>query len=847
MNTAIPVLVALIGLILLGMMLAYYQRMVKEYHLKKHRSKDEALADMLNYAAVVDDGVIVCKNGSFMASFFFKGADNASATDQERELVSFRINKAIGRLGNGWMMHVDAMRNPAPSYSDRNASHFPDRVSAAVDEERRRLFEKLGQLYEGCFVVTFTWFPPALAESKFTELMFDDDREASTDKDATLNLIEKFKHEISIIQANLSQAVSIERLNGVKVELEDGSVATMDQQLEYLQYCITGLQHPIRLPNNPIYLDSLIGGQEFIPGITPRIGKNFIQVVAIEGYPSESYPGILTKLAEQPCEYRWSTRFIFLDSHEAISKLTAFRRKWKQKVRGFMSQLFNTNNGYVDEDALSMVNDASSAIAETNSGLVSQGYITSVIVLMNEDRQKVEDAAEFMRKAVNNTGFAARIETVNTVDAYFGSLPGHGVENVRRPLVNTLNLADLMPTSTIWPGENKAPSPMFEVGAPPLTHCVTSGNTPFRLNLHVRDLGHAFMFGPTRAGKSTHLALTAMQWRRYANSRIFTFDKGLSMFATCKAVGGKHFTIAGDDNQLAFAPLSRLDTPTRRTWAMEWIEAILILNGVKVDAPMRNAIADAIKSMSETHSKTLSEFTVTVQNNVIREALKQYTIDGNMGHLLDAEEDGLDISDFMTFEIEHLMNMDQKYALPVLLYLFRRIEESLDGSPTLIILDEAWLMLGHPEFRGKIRDWLKSMAKKNCSVLMATQQLSDAANSGILDVIIESTACRIFLPNSHALQEEAMPLYINMGLNRRQIEIIASAVPKRDYYYVSEEGRRLYQLALGPLALAFAGATDPDSIAAVKQLSETYGDGWVDEWLRTKGLDLNDYEYEVAA
>ncbi|MBW9951670.1 conjugal transfer protein TrbE, partial [Escherichia coli] len=159
----------------------------------------------------------------------------------------------------------------------------------------------------------------------------------------------------------------------------------------------------------------------------------------IEGYPSESYPGILSKLAEQPCEYRWSTRFIFLDSHEAISKLTAFRRKWKQKVRGFMSQLFNTNNGYVDEDALSMVNDASSAIAETNSGLVSQGYITSVIVLMNEDRQKVEDAAEFMRKAVNNTGFAARIETVNTVDAYFGSLPGHGVENVRRPLVNTLN------------------------------------------------------------------------------------------------------------------------------------------------------------------------------------------------------------------------------------------------------------------------------------------------------------------------------------------------------------------------------------------------------------------------
>lgn len=124
MNTAIPILVALLGLVLLGMMFAVYQRMVKDYHLKKHRAKDEAFADLLNYAAVVDDGVIVCKNGSFMASFFYKGADNASATDQERELVSFRINKAIGKLGNGWMMHVDAMRNPAPSYSDRNASPF---------------------------------------------------------------------------------------------------------------------------------------------------------------------------------------------------------------------------------------------------------------------------------------------------------------------------------------------------------------------------------------------------------------------------------------------------------------------------------------------------------------------------------------------------------------------------------------------------------------------------------------------------------------------------------------------------------------------------------------------------
>ena len=88
-----------------------------------------------------------------------------------------------------------------------------------------------------------------------------------------------------------------------------------------------------------------------------------------------------------------------------------------------MSQLFNTNNGYVDEDALSMVNVHLLLLQRLTPVWSVRVISPSVIVLMNEDRQKVEDAAEFMRKAVNNTGFAARIETVNTVDAYFGSLP----------------------------------------------------------------------------------------------------------------------------------------------------------------------------------------------------------------------------------------------------------------------------------------------------------------------------------------------------------------------------------------------------------------------------------------
>lgn len=841
MITLLSLTIAALGLVLLVTLFLRIRAVGAELHLRKHHAREAGLADLLNYASVVDDGVIVGKNGAFMAAWLYRGEDNASSTEQQREMVSFRINQALANLGSGWMIHVDAVRRAAPSYSEKNNSHFPDVLSRAIDEERRQLFESIDTLYEGFFVITLTWFPPMLAQRKFVELMFDDEAAKPSRKGRTTDLIESFKRECQHIESRLSAAVSLERLRAEKVMQEDGREVLHDSFLRWLQFCVTGLNHPISLSNNPMYIDALVGGQEIWTGVTPKIGRNFIQCVAIEGFPLDSSPGILTSLGELSVEYRWSSRFIFMDNHEAVKHLEKYRKKWKQKVRGFFDQVFNTNSGVVDEDALSMVADAASAIAETNSGMVAQGYYTSVIVLMGENRDEVESSARFIEKAINNLAFAARVETVNTMDAYLGSLPGHGVENIRRPLLNTMNLADLLPVSTIWTGQNEAPSPLFPPLSPPLMHCVTKGNSPFRLNLHVRDLGHCIMFGPTRAGKSTHLGLIALQWRRYLGARIYAFDKGMSMLPVCKAVGGHHYTIAAKDEKLAFAPLQFLATSSERAWAMEWIDTLLALNGVNTTPAQRNEIGHAIISMHKSGSKTLSAFSVTVQDEAIREALKQYTIDGLMGHLIDADEDGLALSDFMTFEIEQLMGLGEKFALPVLLYLFRRIEESLDGSPTLIIIDEAWLMLAHRVFCSKIKEWLVSMAKKNCTVLMATQQLSDAANSGILNAIMESTASKIFLPNAQARNKDAHALYSSLGLNDQQINTITMAVPKRDYYYMSEKGCRLYNLALGPLALAFVGATDKDSIATIQELEGRHGASWVHEWLRIKRLRLNDY------
>jgi type IV secretion system protein VirB4 len=156
-----------------------------------------------------------------------------------------------------------------------------------------------------------------------------------------------------------------------------------------------------------------------------------------------------------PIGYRWSTRFIFLESWEALTHLEKFRKRWKTAVVPFLSQVLNLKTDNINEDAAAMVTDASAASMNIAGGVVSAGYYTANLLFFNQDRSQVEHYARQAEKAINNLGFTARIETINTMDAWLGSLPGHGVENIRRPLVNTMNLADLLPLSSIWTGKTK--------------------------------------------------------------------------------------------------------------------------------------------------------------------------------------------------------------------------------------------------------------------------------------------------------------------------------------------------------------------------------------------------------
>lgn len=802
--------------------------------LQDFRSQARGLPDLLTYAALVAPGILLQKDGSFLAGWEIRGEDTASATPAELAYVSDQFSHAVRRLGTGWMLHVDACRIRERAYPDAERSHFPDAISQAIEDERRAFFGD-GSCFSTTTYLVVTYLPNYTA----TKLAG-----AATVGVETLPALEKglktFQESLLELEDGFSSVLQLTRLD--ETEFFDASDRAYCQSdlLSHLQRCISGDFHPMRVPDTPMYLDALLGSRNLVGGLIPRLEDGLEQrhmaICSIDGLPQESWPGMLAALDTLPFELRYSTRFLCLDQYDAEKEIAFYAKGWNQRVIGFLDQFLNRPNPKINRDALAMREDAEDAKTEVQGGHVGAGYLTSTIILMDEDVEALQDNARELRRVLQSQGFGCRVESINALEAWLGSLPGNSYANIRRPLVTTLNLADLLPLQSVWTGSAHCPCPFYPPGSPPLAVFVTDGSTPFRFNLHAGDLAHTFVVGPTGSGKSTLLATIAAQFLRYEHARIFAFDKGNSLLPLCEATGGSHYEIAGEDS-LCFTPLQRIDeSDTELAWAENWIESLLELQGMKVLPSHRAAIHAAMSGLATQPEtmRTLSHFMDTVQDAAIREALAWYTLRGAMGNLLDARQDDLGASRFMVFEMEELMKKGDRSLIPVLTYLFHRIEKALDGKPALLLLDEAWVMLGHDVFRAQIREWLKVLRKANCGVVLATQSLSDAKNSGIMDVLLESCPTHIFLPNKEARNEDARAFYQSCGLNDRQVDILARATPKRDYYMTSPAGRRLFQLALGPTALAFVGASDRESIARIKALKTEHGAQWPEYWLKER-------------
>lgn len=438
-----------------------------------YRTKTKGLPDLLPYAALIEPGVILNKDGSFMAGWEVRGQDTASSTESDLALVSSRFNNAVKLLGSGWMLHMDAIRSSHSAYPAPDKGHFPDPVTQIIDDERREFFSG-NRCFGTSAIVTITYKP------NFQAAKLAGKAQAGV---ASSGALEKaliyFQNMLEELEDALSAVLYMDRLLEYSVPDADGEDWLQSDLLSHLQHCVSGELQPVRVPKTPMYLDALLGSEDLVGGIIPRLGNRHLAVLSLDGLPQESYPAMLRDLDALALEYRFSSRFICLDQFDAAKEINSYRKGWRQQVYRFMDQFFNNPNARANRDALLMAEDAETALTEVQGGYVSAGYLTSTIVLMHENQERLQDWARDLRRTVQTLGFGCRIESVNALEAWLGTHPGNSYANLRRPMVNTLNLADLLPLSSVWTGSPVNPCPFYPPGSRPLAVLMTDNSTPF--------------------------------------------------------------------------------------------------------------------------------------------------------------------------------------------------------------------------------------------------------------------------------------------------------------------------------------------------------------------------------
>lgn len=817
--------------------------------LEEHRRRPAGLPDLLGWLHLVAPGTILQKSGSFLTGWSYRGPDLAAATPAELDALAGHLNDALLPWGDGWMFHVDLVRRPAQGYAPPGA--FPDPVTRWLDDERRAAYEAAhGHFVSESFLVA-TWLPPREVYSRLAALFVQGRPRA---RSAWGDLLRRFEEEAAQLERRLSGHLKIARLDA-------------RQLLTHLHACLTGLPHPVEPPPHGAYLDALLADRPLAGGWAPRIGDLHLRLVALHGFPHASFPGVLDFLGGLGFPFRASHRIVALSQATAARHIARLRLSWFKRRRGAGSWLrelaSQTPSGgaaagsararddelFLDQDAAAMAHDAAAAAAENASGLVRFCLYTPVVVVADADPARADQLAAEVRKALDDRGFSARLEDVNALEAFLGTLPGQGFANLRRPYVSTRNLADLLPVTSVWPGLPENPSPLLPRHSPALLWASTTGATPFWLNLHDDDVGHTLVVGPTGAGKSTLLNLLIAQFLRYPRAQVFSFDIGYSGWLLAHAAGARHHDLAV--LPVGLQPLAQVDRPAERLWALEWLETVLQTNGVAPTPAAREVLDTALRLLATEPPahRRLSDLLPQLQDRDLAAALAPYA-GGALGHLLDADHDEIAAPlaaaaaaapPYQVFELKRLADMDDRALLPVLLYLFHRVEQRLEqGRPSLLVIEEAWLPLMKSAFAARIKQWLLTLRKQNAAVVLATQSLSQLSGSPHRAVLLESCPTRILLPNPEAATPAHAALYLDLGLNDAELHLLAHARRKRDYYFKSPRGSRLFELALGPLALAFlgtpAGMTQAEAIAEARPLIAAHGAAWPRAWLARRGI-----------
>ena len=774
---------------------------------------------------LADDRTLLNVDGSLSTAWSIGCPDYMSCTESQLVDIGRTVNRAFVPLVDRWLFNYDVLRVPAPDYPPAGA--FPDPVSFHLDDERRRLFTAAGHNFVSRQVLVATFSPPPPVYDRTYNFFVD--QPGPTQSPDWRRSFDEFREGAERLEQKLARVFDLAPL-------------AIDDLATHLRSCLTGRFEPVAVPRGGLALRDCLVTEDFVGGFHPRIGSRSLRVVSVTGFPGTPDPDAFEVFHSVPFPCRSSHRIFPLSRRVGESILSRHRLLWFNKGRGLNRR--STAEVFSDAHAGDMARDAADAMTEVASGSTRYAAYTWTLVVTDPDPSVADQKARHLAERFSAQGFPTAIETLNAPAAFLGSLPVHGRHNLRRPLISLRNIADLLGTTSPNLGAPYCPSALYPPESPPILWAITEETTPYRLHLLHDAVPHGLILGMTRSGKSVLLGLLALQALRWPDSQVFLFDVDYSSAFLTLAAGGRHYDIAGDGAEVHFQPLAQIHDASELQWALGWLLQLLHLQSLEHTPQIERDLQQALELLGHEPQdhRTLTLLQSYAQLDDVKDALRPYTARGTHGALLDASSDGLLTGRLQVFEMTHVMRSnDKSISVPVLLYLFHRIEQRLEqGRPSHIFIEEAWLPLLDTGFAAQIDSWLRRLAKLNAGVWLVTQSPQEVVTAANARVVLDACTSRILLPDAHAADAGSRDLYERLGLNAKEIRLLSTAEPRRHYLHSTPSGSRLFELALDPFALALLTPRQGKTVLQMFHLAQErrakYGEVWFRHYLEEIGL-----------
>ncbi|MHC0448546.1 MAG: VirB4 family type IV secretion/conjugal transfer ATPase [Candidatus Lariskella arthropodorum] len=522
---------------------------------------------------------------------------------------------------------------------------------------------------------------------------------------------------------------------------------------------------------SPQNLDSYINNHRLyfgnkaieIKGLDGR--SRFAGIVSIKEYGPKTWPGILDSFLRMPFEFVISQSFQFINRQVAINKMQLQQNRMIQS----------------GDKAVSQVIEISSALDSAMSGEIGFGTHHLTVLCVADDLKELDYILSLSAVELTNSGGIGVREKVNMEPAFWAQLPGNFDYIVRKATINTLNLAAFNSMHNYPIGKAKNNHWGNAVTILDTTSC-----TPYFFNFHLRDVGHTTIIGPTGSGKTVLMNFLCAQAQKF-KCRLFFFDKDRGAEIFIRAMQGK-YSIIDPSAACGFNPLQLPDNGENRTFLIEWLRQLASTNNEQITAEDMALITAAVNGNYKLKAKdrklrNIAPFLGLEGPGTLAGRIAMWHTNGSHARIFDNDEDVINFDKTNIFGFEMAELLKDKVSLgPVLLYLFHRINIALDGSPTMIVLDEAWALIDNPVFAPRIKDWLKVLRKLNAFVVFATQSVEDASNSVISDTLIQQTATQIFLPNLKATSAYRTTFM----LSEREFQLIKTTDPGSRYFLIKQ-------------------------------------------------------------